>query len=147
MRTPPVLWLLAALTLSPAALGESKENADRLVECRAQVLELAGAFANDGFKIRDSRFEDDLAPNTPALIQVNLYAGNQYWFVAAATDASKKLRVSVYDEKGNPVKYEPYMDENKAAAGFAPAISGPYYVKVQEESGAPASFCLIYCYK
>ncbi len=142
-----LILILSLLLSALPTFGESKEHPDRLAECRSQVLQLAGAFANDGFKVRDSRFESDLAPNTPALIQVNLYAGNQYWFVAAATDASKKLRVSVYDEKGHPVKYEPYSDGNKAAAGFAPTISGPYYVQVQEESGAPASFCLIYCYK
>lgn len=152
-RATPLLALFSAAALAVSASAstpteaEVKANLDARAECRASALEVAGAFTNDGFKIRDGHFFNTIAPNSPSLVQVNLYAGNQYWFVAAATEPAKKLTISLYDEAGKPVAYEPYTDEGKAAAGFAPTISGPYYVLVQEESGSEATFCLIYCYK
>ncbi len=71
---------------------------------RAQVaLELAGAFSNDGFKLRDGHWSGTLAPDESKLIAVNLYAGNEYWFSAGATEKAKKLAVDVFDETGAPV--------------------------------------------
>ena len=73
-----------------------------------QSLELAGAFANDGFKLRDGHWTGTLARGESALIAVNLYAGNEYWFSAGATDNAKKLSVELFDEKGAPVTGEKY---------------------------------------
>jgi hypothetical protein len=78
---------------------------------------------------------------------VNLYAGNQYWFSLGATGAARKISVSVYDETGKPLAFEPFSDDGKAAAGFAPAASGSYYIKVEELEGTAATFCLLYSYK
>jgi len=78
---------------------------------------------------------------------VNLYAGNQYWFSAGATTPAKKIAVSVYDETGKRVTTEGYDAGEKAAAGFAPANSGQYFVSVDLVEGQEGSFCLIYSYK
>ena len=78
---------------------------------------------------------------------MNLFAGNEYWFSLGATDKAKKVAVTVFDETGKPVSYEPYEDGTSAAAGFSPAISGPYLVKVEVVDGAASSFCLLYSYK
>ena len=78
---------------------------------------------------------------------MNLFAGNEYWFLLGATDKAKKVSVTVFDEAGKPVSYEPYQDGASAAAGFSPAISGPYLIKVEIAEGAPSSFCLLYSYK
>ena len=67
------------------------------------ALELAGAFSNDGFKIRDGHWAGTLAPGESKIIAVNLYAGNEYWFSAGATEKAKKLAVDVFDETGAPV--------------------------------------------
>ena len=87
------------------------------------------------------------APEKPQVLQVNLYAGNQYWFTVGATPAAKKIAVSVYDETGKPMQAEAYQDASVAAAGFSPQASGPYYVKVEVVDGASSAFCLIYSYK
>ena len=81
-------------------------------------------------------------------IQVNLYAGNQYWFCAGATDKAKKLQVTLFDENGQQIQdAQSYQDGVKAGAGFSPSVSGAYIVRVEEVEGAPASFCLLYTYK
>jgi hypothetical protein len=108
---------------------------------------VAGAFSNDGFKLRDGYWAGQFEPHQGHVLQVNLYAGNQYWFSLGATPGAKKVSVTVHDEAGHPLAVEPYSDVSKAAAGFAPTVSGPYYIRVEEEEGAPATFCLVYSYK
>ena len=138
---------LFPLLLAMAALPLQAAPSDEEVEARKRALLLAGAFSNDGFKIRDGNWVGDIKLGQARIIQVNLYAGNEYWFSAAATDPAKKLTVSVYDEKGAPLPFEPYQEAATAAAGFSPKASGTYFVKVEEVEGEPAAFCLLYSYK
>ncbi len=130
--------------LSPRGVA-AESNAE--VQARSAALELAGAFSNDGFKIRDGRWPTSIAVKQPRFIQVNLYAGNQYWFIAAASDEAKRVEVTVFNENGEPVATEPHQSGVRAAAGFSPQLSGPYYVRIEELEGNPASVCLLYSYK
>ena len=111
------------------------------------ALDLAGAFTNDGFKMRDGHWCGTIQPHEPALIAVNLYAGNQYWFSVGAIDPAKKIAVNVYDENGKLITTENYNGGEKAAAGFSPTSSGQYFVSVNLLEGAASSFCLVYSYK
>ena len=140
--------LLFTLALAAAtAAAPLRAASDDEVNARKLALEIAGAFSNDGFKLRDGNWGGKFEPGKPALIQVNLYAGNQYWFTVGATDAAKKVAVTVYDENGKPMTTDPYADTSVAAAGFAPVNSGPYYIRVEVIEGKPAAFCLIYSYR
>ena len=136
------LFPLLSHAQTPAA-----QTTDAQVQTRSAALEVAGAFSNDGFKIRDGHWWNTISPKEPKVIQVNLYAGNQYWFVAAASPEAKRLTVTVYDETGKPMPIEPYLQANQAAAGFSPTVSGPYYIRISEPEGEPATFCLLYSYK
>ena len=120
---------------------------DREVQAHKTVLDLAGAFSNDGFKMRDGHWTGSLKPNENALVAVNLYAGNQYWFSVGAVDPAKKIDVAVYDETGKRVQTENYNDGEKAAAGFTPTSSGQYYVSVNLLEGGESTYCLVYSYK
>jgi len=134
-----------SLIVLPALSGALSDDE---VEAHKVALDLAGAFSNDGFKLRDGNWSGPIHPKESLFIQVNLYAGNQYWFCAGATDKAKKLQVSVFDEDGQPAQdVQSYQDGVKAGAGFSPSVSGAYIVRVQEIEGAPASFCLLYSYK
>jgi len=82
-----------------------------------------------------------------ALVAVNLYAGNQYWFSVGATEPVKKIAVSVYDEAGKQMTTESYNSGEKAAAGFSPVNSGQYFVSVDLLEGEEGTFCLVYSYK
>jgi hypothetical protein len=138
-----LLFILAlAVAASPLRAATDDEVASRKL-----ALEVAGAFSNDGFKLRDGNWCGKFEPGKPALIQVNLYAGNQYWFTVGSTEAAKKIAVTVFDETGKPVATEPYSDTSVAAAGFAPKNSGPYYVRLDLTEGAASAFCLIYSYR
>ena len=134
-----ICYLLAAAPLLAVSNDE--------VTARRLAYEIAGAFTNDGFKLRDACWSGKFEAKKSQVLQVNLYAGNQYWFSLAATEGARKVAVSIYDETGKPLAFEPYADEGKAAAGFAPATSGSYYIKVEELEGTSATFCLLYSYK
>jgi hypothetical protein len=139
-----LLSILAAFgTTFTAVAAES----DKEVEARKEALDLAGAFSNDGFKIRDGHWSGTIKPRERALIAVNLYAGNHYWFSVGAAEQAKKLAVTVYDETGQQVTTESYNDEKKAAAGFSPTNSGQYFVSVNLVEGQESSVCFLYSYK
>jgi hypothetical protein len=135
---------LLLLAEEPAAVTDATANG---ADAHRAALELAGAFSNDGFKLRDGTWSGSVQPGKPQLVQVNLYAGNEYWFSVGATAQAQKLAVTVYDESGTPMESEPHAEGPTAAAGFSPDASGPYFVRIESLEGEPATFCLIYSYK
>ncbi|HSV64217.1 MAG TPA: hypothetical protein VLH83_12815 [Chthoniobacterales bacterium] len=138
--------LLAGVAVLSTALAWAET--DEEVEAHKQVLDLTGAFTNDGFKLRDGHWAGQIKPKDRALIAVNLYSGNQYWFsAAAANDKAKKIAVDVYDESGKPMTTETYAEGERASAGFSPTTSGQYFVAVSLVEGEPSTVCLVYSYK
>jgi hypothetical protein len=138
---------LTIVCLALAAGGLLRADSDREVEAHKVVLDLAGAFSNDGFKMRDGHWTGALKSKENALVAVNLYAGNQYWFSVGAVNPAKKIDVAVYDETGNRVTTESYNEGERAAAGFTPTSSGQYYVSVSLLEGGESTYCLVYSYK
>jgi hypothetical protein len=139
------LWFFLIFALSASVVLRADTDAE--VSARKDALELAGAFGNDGFKIRDGHSCGVLKPHDHALITVNLYSGNQYWFSVGTAEPLKKVAVSVYDEIGNQMTTENFSEGDKAAAGFAPENSGQYFVSVDSVGDQEGSFCLVYSYK
>jgi len=144
MRIRLSVFVSIFLLTTPAMV---RADTDAEVTARKDALEIAGAFSNDGFKIRDGHSSGVLKPHDHALIAVNLYAGNQYWFSVGTVEPVKKVSVSVYDETGKQMTTENYSNGEKAAAGFAPENSGQYFVAVDLVEGQEGSFCLVYSYK
>lgn len=141
-------WLAVVLSVvMTARVFAAAQETDAEVAARKAALDLAGAFSNEGFKMRDGHWSGVIKPHDHALIAVNLYAGNQYWFSVGATEPAKKIAVNVYDETGKLVQTETYNEGDKAAAGFSPTTSGQYYVMVDLVEGNESSVCLVYSYK
>lgn len=139
------LLLISLLTAGFSVAAIATE--DQQVEARRMALELAGAFANDGFKLRDGHWSGEIKTGQAKIVLVNLYAGNEYWFSVAAGPQAKKVSVKVYNEQGALVESDPYQENATAAAGFTAAASGPYFIKIEELEGDASSFCLVYSYK
>ena len=129
------------------ALPSLRAETDEEVEAHRLVLDLTGAFSNEGFKLRDGHWAGQIKPTERAVVAVNLYAGNQYWFSTAANTKAKKISVEVYDETGKPMTTESFNEGERASAGFSPTISGQYFVAVSLLEGEPTTFCLVYSYK
>lgn len=144
MKRP--IALLLGLMLA-AACPSLRAQTDEEVEAHKLVLDLTGAFTNEGFKLRDGHWVGKIKPSERAVIAVNLYAGNQYWFSTAANSKAKKIAVDLYDEAGKPLVTESFNEGEKASAGFSPTTSGQYFVAVSLLEGEPTTFCLVYSYK
>lgn len=137
-------WLLA--TAIPHA--RAAETTDGETDARIVALDVAGAFSNDGYKIRDGIWTGEMTSKDKArLVMVSLYAGNQYFFSLGVNQETTKMDLAVYDETGKKVSGEIFQDGAKTAVGFNPTISGSYFVSVRLAEGSPASFCLLYSYK
>lgn len=132
--------------IAATILGHAATEDDQ-VAARAEALDLAGAWSNDGFKIRDGFWAGVASSTAPKVVQVNLFSGNHYWFSVAAHARAKGVSVAVFDESGKPVAVEPYSDGGRAAVRFSPLVSGPYFVQVSTKEGPPSAFCLVYSYK
>lgn len=137
-ETPPA----AGATVDPAPPAADNEAA-----ARRGALELAGAFSNDGYKIRDGFWYASVEADRPVLLKVNLFAGNEYWFCASGLPPARALDVIIFDSTGNVIDQQEYHDGTRAAVGVEPTVSGEYYVQVSLTAGEKSEFCLLYCYK
>ena len=137
----PFLWVVRpGRSLSHPGAPETD------VSARSKALELAGAFSNDGYKIRDGYWPGEIEPNRPQFLEVNLFSGNEYWFSAAVNPPGRKIAVGVFNEMGKPMDFQTYEDGQVAAAGFVPEVSGRYYVKLTllgGRQGAVLSFVFL----
>jgi hypothetical protein len=144
--------LLAATFLLSAGFFATKPEAraqltDAGVESRRLAYDLAGAFANDGFKLRDGFTGDHLESGGASLLAVNLFAGNAYWFTAACLPATSTIAVEIFNEKGEKLTSDDFSEAGRAASGLIPSASGLHFVKVSQVSGDPCDFTLLYSYK
>jgi hypothetical protein len=138
-----LLIAASALAFAPVCIAES----DSEVEARKVALDLAGAFANDGFKVRDGHWTGSVKKGDRAVVAVNLYAGNEYWFSVAGAKKGQKFAVGLFDENGQPVATEDFVEDERAAAGFSPTISGQYFVAISAPEADSGTVCLVYSYK
>ncbi len=137
--------LFILLVLAMPFSGQAQTDAE--VAARANVLELAGAFSNDGFKLRDGHHTAMVDPANSQLLVVNLYAGNDYWFLAGAGNNEERVQIEVFDNEGRLLESEPYEAPGRAAAGLKPVRSGRHYIRIQRPEGAPAPVCFLYTYR
>ncbi len=134
------LGIALSIAVAGAAMGADRNEA----AARRAASDLAGAWANEGFKLRDGHWTGSLLPGHPQVVRLTLFEGNRYWFTAAN---SGPIAIGVFDESGQRLAAETYQDGSRAAAGFAPASSGVYFVKLEQTGSHPSAFCLIYSYK
>jgi hypothetical protein len=148
-----ILQLIIGVAFLPTMVAQddtqapAPASAETDVSARSKALELAGAFSNDGYKIRDAYWPGEIEPDRPQFLEVNLFAENEYWFSAAVTPPGRKIAVGVFDEKGIPVEHQTYEDGQVAAAGFVAEVSGRYFIKMSLLEGEKSQFCLLYSYK
>src|SRR3954451_15016580 len=102
------LALMASILFPALTSSAQKPESDKEVQAHRDILDLAGAFSNDGFKIRDGHWAGTLKPKDNVVVAVNLYAGNQYWCAVGAVEPAKKVDVAVYDETGKLMESENY---------------------------------------
>src|SRR5438045_9509722 len=111
--------LIPLSVLVLAVIVPVRGDTDAEVQARKDALDVAAAFSNDGLKIRDGHWCGIVKPHDHSLVAVNLYAGNQYWCSAGATEPAEQIAVSVYEETGRQMTREGRGKAEKAEAGLA----------------------------
>lgn len=147
MKFSAISIVFAGLYAGLSPLVSGADDNEAAVESRRAALELAGAFSNDGYKIRDGFWSSTLDATGPAVLEVNLFEGNEYWFCVAALPPTNKIAVEVYAGDGSLMDQQIFSDDARVAVGIEPPISGRYFVKVSLVGGEPGDFTLVYCYK
>ena len=99
------------------------------------ALELAGAFSNDGFKLRDGHWAGTLAPNESKIIAVNLYAGNEYWFSAGATERGETICGGSLRRNRRAGRDENFNSRHESGCWITVTNSGQYFVRVRLAEG------------
>lgn len=115
----------------------------------------AKMICKDDWKIRASDALFSLTPKTTHVIQVNLFGGNQYCFMASATPPALALKISVFDSNGHEVKLDTWKDnlatsQVQASVKFLATESGTYFVKltlVKSHGMTSAECALVYGYQ
>ena len=109
----------------------------------------------DDWKIRASDSVFSLTPKMPRIIQVTLFSGNQYCFMASSPPPALALKISIFDSTGHEVKSDVWKDhlptpQAKASVKFLATESGTYFVKLtlaKSHGMTPAECTLLYGYK
>jgi hypothetical protein len=142
-----LFFLFLSLALLAFTKNAWAQTSDGEVAARAASLELAGAFSNDGFKLRDGHWSGELASATPVVVAVNLYAGNSYWFSAATAQEGFAVGIDIFGEDGTEIPSEKYSKDGRSAAGVTIGASGLYYIRLRALEGEKAPAALVYSYK
>jgi hypothetical protein len=114
---------------------------------RSLALELAAGNEGEGYQVHDGFWSGTLAKAEPVLLEVFLFAGNDYRFSAANSDALSQLRLSIFDAWGHPAGQEYTGDSSCSTAGISVIRSGRYFIRLVMTEGDKADTCMVYSYK
>jgi len=114
---------------------------------RSLALELAAGNEGEGYQVHDGFWSGTLTKAEPILLEVHLFAGNDYRFSAANVDALSQLRLSIFDAWGYPAGQEYSGDFSCSTAGISVIRSGRYFIRLVMTEGDKADTCMVYSYK
>ena len=128
----------------PDGLGLAPEN--DLLQARQRAISLAGAFANDGYRLRDGSWSFYISENQPAVLMIWLFARNGVWFSAATAEKGASPKLEVFTPDGHPLPTLEYLAPGASAVGFVAPTTGKYFVRATFP-GPLTPFCLVTSYK
>jgi hypothetical protein len=119
---------------------------DLLVQARQRAIRLAGAFANDGYKLRDGAWSLNLSAGEPRTLAVFLFAGNEIWFSSAGATAESRPQLALFNSSGEPVNVKTFQHDGLAALGLVVPHTGMFYLRAFTTADA-TPFALVTSYK
>ena len=111
------------------------------------ALELAAGNEGEGYQVHDGFWSGTLTKAEPILLEVYLFAGNDYRFSAANLGAFSQLKLSIFDAWGYPAGQEYSGDSSCSTAGISVIRSGRYFIRLVMMEGDKADTCMVYSYK
>ncbi len=133
----------AAAEAAPVPEADPKA-AWRRARSLAHQLAAAG-----GYSQRAALWEGEVAGDGPAVVPVQLYAGNEYQFVVGFDAPGAGLGLAVFDARGRVLPGEVHRAAGKMVTKVRPAASGVHRVRVRllDGAAAPAAAAMTYVYK
>jgi hypothetical protein len=154
------VWpLVFVISMSGMACANAQENKPSLASSsplawnahdkspRSLALELASGNEGEGYQVHDGFWSGALAAGESVLLEVYLFAGNDYRFSAANLDPLSQLRLSIFDNSGYPVGQEFPGGPSSSTAGISVFRSGRYFIRLAMSEGDKADTCMVYSYK
>ena len=114
---------------------------------RSLALELAAGNVGEGYQVHDGFWSGTLTKAEPILLEVYLFAGNDYRFSAANLDTFSQLTLSIFDTWGYPAGQKYSGDSSCSTAGISVIRSGRYFIQLVMTEGDKADTCMVYSYK
>ena len=130
---------------TPAKTASAEENTASGL--RPRIYDLAGVLGNEGFKVRDGAWMGSMKGDKPKRLAVNLFAGNEYWFVGATSEPGEVPAISLRDPAGRPAETVRFDKDGIAAVGVTAAVTGRYILEFRGSAAGSREFCLIYLFK
>jgi hypothetical protein len=114
---------------------------------RGLALRLAAGDAGEGYQVHDGFWSGTLEKDSPILLEVYLFEGNDYRFSAANTDPASHLVLSIFDTWGYPASADYSHGASYSTAGISVLRTGRYFVRLVMTEGDKADACMVYSYK
>lgn len=137
---------------TPSAVEVAKrQNELDFVKKIAQKAALPALQGENKFVLRESYWNGTIEPGKSKLIQVQLYARNDYQFWMAVPSIDAGITLNIYDGEGKIVPGETaqYDETNIASVMVAPEVTGVYYVRIGLKTTIekPQDWAVIYAYR
>ena len=147
LTLPLAIFLLFTAYAGAQGIGTSLDWNSHDKSPRALALELAAGNEGEGFQVHDGFWSGTLWKGDPVLLEVFLFAGNDYRFSAANLEPFSQLRVSIFDSWGYPAGQEYSGGSSCTTAGISVFRSGRYFIRLVMSEGDKADTCMVYSYK
>jgi hypothetical protein len=132
-----------AEAVQPPPKAQPKLARDR---ARGLAHELAAA---GSYSQRAALWEAELAGADPAVIPVQLYAGNEYQIIVGFDVLDGRLGLAVFDARGRVIASEVHRGKGKMVMKIKPEASGVHRIRIRalDSEAPPVAAALTYIYK
>jgi hypothetical protein len=139
-------WIFALSILGLAITGSARATVD---DALSFAYEAATPFVRQGFVFREDAWGGDLGEFDQKAVSVQLFRGNQYWFVAATDQRNSVVTVHIYDSDGTIAESKYWQKGRFSGAFIEPKRTGTFWAIITVEKSAEerTPWALIYGFK
>jgi hypothetical protein len=137
------LILLSGFLASLSALHATVDDA------LSFAYEGATPYVRQGFTFREDAWGGDLGLGDKKAMRAQLFAGNEYWFIAGTDVRNAVITVAIYDADGKLASKDSWHRGRFAGSFIAPKKTGAYWaiVTIERSPAERTSWALVYGFR
>ncbi|MCS7008880.1 MAG: hypothetical protein N2035_03850 [Chthoniobacterales bacterium] len=141
---PLLPLLLAALLLLSSSITYPTVN-----DALSFAYEGAEPYVRQGFTFREDAWGGDLGVGDRKAVRIQLFKGNEYWFITGTDKLKARVSVFVYDSEGRLVSRDHWHRSRYFGAFVAPPKTGAYWaiISVERSPAERTAWALVYGYR